>query len=809
MERYVCIHGHFYQPPRENAWLEQIEIQDSAYPYHDWNERVAAECYTPNAESRILDGEGYITRIVNNYSRMSFNFGPTLLSWMERNVPATYQAILRADRSSMERFSGHGSAMAQAYNHMILPLATRRDKVTQVRWGIADFEHRFCRRPEGMWLPETAVDIETLDVLAEEGIAFTVLAPRQAARVRPAGAADWIDVSGERIDPRMAYTQRLPSGRSIAIFFYDGPIARAVAFERILSSGEGFAGRLMGAFRNDERPQLVNIAVDGETFGHHHRFGDMALAYALHHIQTNGLARITDYGEYLAMFPPTHEVEIVENSSWSCVHGVERWRSDCGCNTGSGEGWHQGWRGPLREALDWLRDATAPAYEDEARRFVLDPWRTRDDYISVVLDRSRENVDSFLQSHTSMALREEERITLLKLLEMERHTMLMYTSCGWFFDELSRIETVQVMQYAGRVVQLAREVCGDSLETAFLERLALAKSNLSEHGDGRRIYERFVKPAKVELSTVAAHFAVSSVFDTYEKDIKLFCYPISVQDFRMREMGRARLALGKARLSSELTNEAGLFTFGVLYFGEHNLNAGVRDYLDEERYQAMVDDLSRVYETADFPEVVRCLDRHFGSSTYSLKSLFRDEQRTVMGYILEGTLSEIEQVFRQLYEHQYPPMRFLTEMGNPLPKAFKDAAEFILNTDLRRALSADDLDVERIENLVSNARIWDSELDGEGHGYLLQQTLARMMRQVFDGPDDEAPLQRLIAAVALSQRLPFPLDLGQVQTLYYRMLPVVRKERALRARLGDGAATTWLEQFDTLGARLRVRTEPR
>jgi len=282
-----------------------------------------------------------------------------------------------------------------------------------------------------------------------------------------------------------------------------------------------------------------------------------------------------------------------------------------------------------------------------------------------------------------------------------------------------------------------------------------------------------------------------------------------VQDFRMREMGRARLALGKARLSSEITNEAGLFTFGVLYFGEHNLNAGVRDYLDEERYQAMVDDLSRVFETADFPEVVRCLDRHFGSSTYSLKSLFRDEQRTVMGYILEGTLSEIEQVFRQLYEHQYPPMRFLTEMGNPLPKAFKDAAEFILNTDLRRALSADELDVERIENLVSNARIWASELDGEGHGYLLQQALARMMRQVFDDPDDAVPLQRLIAAVALSQRLPFPLDLGQVQTLYYRMLPVVRKERALRAGSGDDVARTWLEQFDTLGARLRVRTEPR
>ena len=807
MERYVCIHGHFYQPPRENAWLEQIEIQDSAYPYHDWNERIAAECYSPNAQSRILDHEGYITRIVNNYSRMSFNVGPTLLSWMEKSAPATYEAILRADRSSMERFSGHGSAIAQAYNHMIMPLANRRDKVTQVRWGIADFQHRFGRAPEGMWLPETAVDIETLDILAEHNIAFTILAPRQAARVRPAGATDWADVGGEKVNPTMPYTQKLPSGRSISIFFYDGPIAKAVAFEGILSSGEGFAGRLICAFRDIESPQLVNIAVDGETFGHHHRFGDMGLAYALHHIESNDLARITNYGEYLADHPPTHEVEIVENSSWSCAHGIERWRSDCGCNTGAGKGWNQEWRGPLRDALDWLRDTTASAYEDEARRFVLDPWQTRDDYIRAVFDRSDDNVTAFLQEHTTMELRDEERLSLLKLLELERQAMLMYTSCGWFFDEISGIETVQVMQYAGRVAQLAQELFGDSIETEFLERLSQAKSNIIEHGDGRRIYERFVRPAMVDLSSIAAHFAVSSVFESYAEDIKLFCYPIVVQDFHLQEMGRARLALGRISLRSEITTESRLFTFGVLYFGEHNLNAGVRDYRDEESYTAMVGELKSVFDSADFAEVVRCLDRHFGSSTYSLKSLYRDEQRKVMGYILEGTLSEIEQVFRQLYEHHYPPMRFLTEMGNPLPKAFKDAAEFILNTDLRRALDADEIDVPRIKSLVATAHTWGSELDSEGHGYLLQKTLTCMMRGVFDNPDDEALLERLSVAVRMADSLPFPLDLGQVQTLYYRMLPTARAERKAQAEAGDEAAKAWLERFDVLGELLKVRAE--
>jgi len=806
MEKYVCIHGHFYQPPRENAWLEQIEIQDSAYPYHDWNERVAAECYTPNAESKILDGDGYIIRIINNYSHMSFDFGPTLLSWLEIAAPDTYEAILRADRSSMERFSGHGSALAQSYNHTIMPLSNERDKTTQVLWGIADFRHRFDRAPEGMWLPETAADLDTLDLLAKNGILFTILAPRQAWRARPVGSTEWSDVSGERVDTTVAYTQKLPSGRSIAIFFYNGPIARAVAFERILSSGEGFAQRLVSAFHDEARPQLMHIAVDGETFGHHHRFGDMALAYALHHMETNGLARLTNYGEYLALHPPVHEVQIVENSSWSCVHGVERWCSDCGCHAGDGTEWQQGWRGPLRNALDWLRDTTAETFANEAKRFVLDPWQARNDYIDVMLDRSTDSVESFLHSHAAVTLPEPERIALLKLLEMERHAMLMFTSCGWFFDDISRIEAVQVMQYAGRVIQLAQELSGHSFEPQFLELLELAESNLTEHGNGRRIYERFVQSSQVELSTVAAHFAVSSVFETYDKDVRLFCYPIHVEDAHLREMGHARLSLGRIRVTSEITTESGVFDFGALHFGEHNLNASVREHRSDIAYSEMVAALSAVFESADFPEVVRALDRHFGSSTHSLKTLFRDEQRRVMEHILEGTLAEIEQVFRQLYEHQYPPMRFLTEMGNPLPKAFKDAAEFILNTDLRRALSARELDVARIDRLISNSRIWSSELDAEGHGYLLQQALGTMMRALFTNPDDEGLLFKLTEGVALGQRLPFPLDLGQIQTLYYRMLPTARADRKALAETGNTQAREWLERFDALGEHLRVRT---
>jgi len=495
MKRYICIHGHFYQPPRENPWLEAIELQDSAYPYHDWNERITGECYAANSVSRVLDGENQIIELVNNYSKISFNFGPTLLYWLEAKAPSVYAAILEADRESQKNFSGHGSALAQVYNHMILPLANARDRYSQILWGIRDFERRFKRAPAGMWLPETAVDLQSLEILVELGIRFTILAPHQAGRIRRLGGRAWRDVSGGRIDPTQAYEQRLPSGRRIALFFYDGPISRAVAFEGLLSRGEDFANRLLGAFTDDrDWPQLVHIATDGESYGHHHRFGDMALAYTLNYIESNQLARLTNYGEYLERHPPTHQVEIIEKTSWSCFHGIDRWWSNCGCNSGGHPGWNQAWRTPLRDALDGLRDSLALPFEDRGRELLKDPWAARNDYLSVINDRSTENAERFFDRHTARPLNDADKTTVLKLLELQRHAMLMYTSCGWFFDELSGIETVQVIQFAARAVQLAQELFGDSLEGQFVERLALAKSNLPEHGDGRRVYEKFVRP---------------------------------------------------------------------------------------------------------------------------------------------------------------------------------------------------------------------------------------------------------------------------------------------------------------------------
>ena len=799
-DRYVCIHGHFYQPPRENPWLEAIELQDSAYPYHDWNERITAECYAPNAASRILDGDGRIAQIVQNYARISFNFGPTLLAWLAAKAPDIYAAILDADRDSQARFSGHGAAMAQAYNHMILPLANRRDKWTQIHWGIADFTHRFGRFPEGMWLAETAVDLETLDIMAEQGITFTVLAPSQAGLVRERGTDAWDDVSGARIDPTRAYIQQLPSGRSIALFFYDGPISRGVAFEGLLNRGENLANRLLGAF-SDERtwPQLVHIATDGETYGHHHAHGDMALAYALHHIESHDLAHLTIYGEYLAMFPPTHDVQIIENTAWSCDHGVERWQSNCGCNTGGRPDWNQEWRGPLRAALDWLRDAVLPVYEAGMRDLVHEPWVARDAYVSVILDRTDENVARFLVEQTTHELTEAERVRLWELLEMQRHAMLMYTSCGWFFDELSGIETVQVIQYAGRVIQLAETIAGASFEPHFLDLLQKAKSNIREHRDGRLIYEKFVMPAVVDTEKLAAHYAISSLFDEYPDHAAIYCYTVEREEYQRLEAGRAALVVGRACFTSRITGESADETFGALSLGDHTISSGVGTEMDAEAYRTFVAQITEAFARVDFPEVIRALDHSFGTSIYSLKTLFRDEQRKILDTVLDATLAEDEASYRQIYDREAPLMRFVCDLHVPLPQAFQTAAAFLLNSDLRRALAAETLDRDRVQALLADVETWHVNLDTAGLSYMLRRRAERLSEELQADSVALTPLIALREVVEIAHLLPFGIVFWHAQNVYYDLLQTRYREFYRQARRGDEHAQTWVMHFIALG----------
>ena len=801
--RYICIHGHFYQPPRENPWLETVEVQETAYPFHDWNERITTECYGPNAAARILDDRGYITRILSNYARMSFNFGPTLLSWLERHRREVYRSIIAADGLSRRRFSGHGSAIAQAYNHSILPLCSRRDKRTQIRWGIRDFEHRFARRPEGLWLPETAVDDETLELLADEGIVFTLLAPHQAASVRPRGDGMWADVTGSRVDSRKAYFAEVAGGRKISVFFYDGPTSQSIAFERLLHSGEGFATRLQAGFDDRAEAQLVHVATDGETYGHHHRYGDMALAYALQHLEQSTTARLTNYGEFHAMHPPAHEVRIAQATSWSCAHGIERWRSDCGCNSGGHPGWTQAWRAPLRDALDWLAEQVNAVFEHHATPLLRDPWAARDAYIDVILDRSHDSIDRLIHRHSVAPLDDAARTRVFEMLEMQRNSLLMYTSCGWFFDEVSGIETIQIICYAARAIQLAHKLGCESLQAGFLERLSLAVSNLPEHGDAAAIYRKSVEV--LDLDEVAAHYAVSSLFHAYDERTELFAYFVDQSDVHTATLGRAKLVLGTIRITSKVTLQSEVRSYGFVHFGDHNLSGGVRSFADPGDYQTMCRQVGTAFDRADMPEVLRLLDSHFLELTYSLRSLFRDEQQRALDVIVRGATSDAEALAGQLYETHSPLVRYLATLDLPLPRTLRGLADFVLNSSLRRELERSELDFPRLRALLGEAEDVGTEIDRVGIGFSLREAIERATNQWVEEPEQLGRLRRLRRAAEFARAMSLELDLHHVQNRFYALMETVYPRFHEQAERGDRIAIEWREHFTALGEALRVR----
>ncbi|HSJ15491.1 MAG TPA: DUF3536 domain-containing protein [Longimicrobiales bacterium] len=804
MNRSVCIHGHFYQPPRENPWLEAIEQQDSAYPYHDWNERVNAESYGPNGQARILDTEDRIIRIVNNYASISFDFGPTLLSWLEEHAPETYGAVLAADRAAVERHDGHGSAMAQAYNHAIMPLANARDRRTQVIWGQRDFEYRFGRRADGMWLPETGVDTASLEELAAHGVRFTVLAPHQAAAVRRLGDGPWTDVAGDRIDITRPYLCRLPSGREIVLFFYDGPGSRAVAFDGLLKNGERFANRLLGLFQHESRPQLVHIATDGETYGHHHRHGEMALAYAVHFLQQNQLADVTTYAAFLAANEPEFEVRIVENSSWSCSHGLERWRSDCGCHTGGQPGWHQAWREPLRTALDWLRDQLTPPFERVGSELFQDPWAARDDYVDVILSRAA-NLRPFLARHARGELSDAERVRALKLMELQRHAMLMYTSCGWFFNEVSGIETVQVLQYASRAIQLAEDVLDLKLEADFMTRLERAPSNIAETSHARRVYEQHVLPSRVGLLNVAAHYAVNSLFADQPQRERIHCYQVALQHGETQRVGEMSLSVGRARVESEITTECEVVTYAIVHFGAHHLTGGIRRFAGDNEYRKLTTELLRAFQNSDIPTVVRLL-ANFPEYSFSLKSLFADRQRVILYRLLQGSIRGAEAAYHRVYEENLSLTRFLASQDLPLPRAFTLAAEFVLNHELRAALDAEEVDLERPRTLLAEADQMEVVIDRAGLSFVLKRTLERLAARLSEDPHDLVTLQRLARAAALAGTLPLDVDLWRAQNIFYQLMRNVHPDYAARVAAGDVGAGQWLELFNGVAAELRLVT---
>ncbi|MEW6515618.1 MAG: DUF3536 domain-containing protein [candidate division FCPU426 bacterium] len=809
MERFICLHGHFYQPPRENPWLEEIEMQDTAYPYHDWNERISAECYAPNAAARILGPKDRIAEIVNNYSRISFNFGPTLLSWMEKKQPEVYQSILKADRLSQEQFSGHGSALAQVYNHLIMPLATRQDKETQVIWGLKDFQARFGRPAEGMWLSETAVDLETLEILAAHQVRFTILAAHQAKQVRKIGEKKWKDVSHSKIDPRMPYWCNLPSGQRIALFFYDGPVANDVAFGPLLKNGEQFAQRLMGLFSDSGGPdaQLVNVATDGETYGHHHRYGDMALAYCLHYIESRNLARITIYGEHLEKHPPTYEVEVFEKTSWSCFHGVERWRNDCGCNSGLNPGFQQKWREPLRTALDELRDDLAYIYERTLAPLLPEPWQARNDYIDIILDRREERIDRFLAEHATRPLEYGEKVLALKLLEMERHSLLMYTSCGWFFDEISGIETLQVLQYAARAMQLAKEVAGVDLETAFLEHLRRAPSNIAKLQDGVGVWKKYIEPAVTDLYKVSAHYAVALLFENHHRTAaEIYCYTAGWEIYDRVAQGEQKLLTGRLQVRSNITWESKAVVFALLHIGDHNLVVGLGEDRDNKSFHEVCQALLEPFGRDDIPEVIRLFDHLFDGRNYSLRHLFKDEQRKILNLIMRTALGEAETYYRAIYQHHYAIIQLLDKMNLPLPKILSTTIEFILNTDITRLLEEETVDIGQLRPLVEEMKRWNFKRDQKTLGYVASQAVTRLLARLAQQPMDISLLEEAQEILGILRSLELELNLWQAQNLYHSIHRDKHAAFEQRARGGDEQAKQWLDLFRNLGTVLRLES---
>lgn len=776
MTTALVIHGHFYQPPRENPWTEQVEREPSAQPFHDWNERIHAECYRPNGHARIVDAYGRVERVVNNYANLSFNFGPTLLTWLERSHPETYARVIEADRESARRRGGHGNAIAQGYNHAILPLCNERDRRTQIRWGVADFRHRFRREPESLWLPETACDRPTLDALIDEGLKYVILSPYQAARVRPLGAKQWHTVGGE-VDTSIPYSYLHSdgSGRALAVFFYDGHIARAVAFERLLSSSHALVERCARAAGGGAK--LVNIATDGESYGHHFRWGDRAVAYALEvEAERHGL-RVTNYGEFLAEHEPTFEVEINEGplgegSAWSCAHGVGRWARDCGCNGGAPEGWNQSWREPLRAALDLLRDDAAEKFEAEAGRIFRDPWRARDDYVELLVDRSAPR-DEFLRRHAARALAHDEEVRALTLLEIQRCSMVMYTSCGWFFDDVSGIEAVQVLRYAGRVVELMETLRLAPPISSFLESLSEARSNLKEKGNGADIYLRAVEHSRVTPQRVAAHIAISNLIERDESfECETLGYSYQKSSLRKQRHGRITLETVRLALEEHATSRRQEFALAALHFGEVDYYCALAPFTSESDFEEAAERVWAQFRTASLPLLLRLAQSEFGPGEFGIEALLPQGQGRLSHSVFGRLVDRFMEEYEHLYEENRRVVERLQEIGFHPPRELRAAAELTmgrrLETELRRKPVGSG-DYRRAAEIATEAARHGYKIDRASVKQVYEEALTSAVRRVVKNRSAEN-FQAALTLLAIGHELGLEANLEGAQEIVFEHL---------------------------------------
>lgn len=814
-EVFLTIHGHFYQPPRENPWLEAIELQDSALPFHDWNERINKECYNPNSVSKIVDSRNRILDVVNNYEYMSYNFGPTLLSWMEQFAPLTYERIIKADIESISEHNGHGNAIAQVYNHIIMPLANEHDKETQIKWGIRDFEYRFGRKPEGMWLAETAVDDDTLRILEANGIKFTILSPYQANKFKKKGDKEWTDVSWGNIDPARSYKYNIKSapGKSIDLFFYDGAISRSVAFDELLKDGNKFIKRLKeGVSDCRDFPQIVNIATDGESYGHHTKFGDMALAYVLKVKAKDEGFKITNYAEYLEKYRSDCEVEIKQASSWSCFHGVGRWKEDCGCSTGGHPGWNQKWRKPLREALDYLRDELVIIFEQEGPKYFDNVWEVRNNYIDVILDRNEMNVKKFQQDNFKPDLSDEQKVHAMELLEIQRQAMLMYTSCGWFFSEISGIETVQIMKYAARAMQLATKFSNKDLETHFLEILSDAKSNIPEHGTGKDIFERFVKPSIVTTKQIASLWALSSLYQDFEDEESVYCYTIKKEAYKKVQKGSSTFVVGHIEIQSKITLQKSNVMFALMQYSGGDFHCAIKEYSDDFEFNKIKTNLIKTFLMNPLTEIIRAMDECFGKEYFTLKDIFIEERRKILQILLKGKLEKFSQTYQVMYDEGKGSIYHLQGLGLKIPDEFKISAAYALSHKFNDIVVhsggfLDEDSIQQATDLNYEAKKIDIQLDKTPSNKIFsKKILQNINRLVHSFEIQQADV--LLEIFDSINKLELQIDISEAQNIYFSKI---------YHKIGDiiesGTATKrssnkkFIEMLLEIGENLNINTE--
>jgi hypothetical protein len=553
---------------------------------------------------------------------------------------------------------------------------------------------------------------------------------------------------------------------------------------------------------------LVHVATDGESYGHHHKHGEMALAYTLRLLEEDKNVKLINYASFLAQFSPEYECEIVEDTSWSCSHGVERWRSNCGCNGGK-PGFNQEWRAPLRQALDELRDAIVPLTEKGGAKLFHDVWAARDAYIAVVLDRNHETIARFFRDHATHTLTEEEQIGALELMEMQRHAQLMYTSCGWFFDDISGIETVQIIAYAARVLQLAQRRFSqeaDSLEPNFLARLAEAHSNIAAEGDGAQIYKKCVDTMKLQLEQVAAHYAISSVFSSFAEETDLFCFHVRRISYDISTSGRGRLAVGRAHIASAITGHNQSFSFAVLHFGDQNITAAVKPYCREDAaaFEAFAAQAANEVQRGNFPGVIRMLDHYYGSVDYSLTSLFTDEQRRIVRLILNSTLWDIENSLTTIYQDHASLLHYLSQAGLPKPPALSLAAGFAVNAGLRRALESNPIDQAQLRSFLSLAKADQVPLETANLAYIADQRMKRTMVELQMSSGSLEMLERAVSLARTLVELPFEPNLWQAQNIWYEIL---RTSSYALTSLSAEDRPRWEKNFNLLGTCLSIDTE--